>query len=493
MLLMWTALLVAFAVGFSVHAESQSPIQIALLVPQTGDLSTCGTQCGAVEAAKIAVDEINAAGGVLGSQLSLLVEDTRSDRVVAEAAIRSLLEREEVAAVAGALSSEVAMAVADVCADWGVPLLTPASVWPDPDSGSELVPLAPSAAAEGAALAGLALDWGYRRVAVVVRDDLDGRAILVAFQATFEAGGGDVAVTSIYEPGKRDFSESIAAIRSGDVEVVIPIAFPRDGQELISQMLDQQLAHINFIPHFLSTSSVIDALLLAKNPGDRQSLVGTYTSANSGIWAYDAVYLIALAAQIAGDWRSANLLGTLNSLGQGLDSSSFLADLSIGDLGSASDVGAHVAGLSGQWSPGQPWGAVSPIASWAIRDEGMRIIRVAGDQQANSLANVYASLAVLPPAIPEDDEEEMEHEESLVECLTAEMIPGAVAGGAVLFSCHAIVYASAFAAAATGNVPLTAVLVFKGQLICGLLGYGTAAAAVDFGFGIWECVKEKLK
>jgi len=456
-------------------------------------LATCEAQCGAVEAAKLAVNEINAAGGVLGSHLSLIIEDTRTDSMVAEAVIRSLLEREEVVAVAGAVSSEVAQAVAAACADLGVPLLTPASVLPDSAGASGVIQLAPSAIAEGTELARLALDWGYRRVAAVVRNDLDGQTLLAAFQATFEAGGGTVVVTSLYEPGTLDFNECITAITSGNAEVVIPIAFPRDGQELISQMVAQQPAPVNFIPHFLSTSLALETILSAEDDTSRHSLVGTYTSANSGIWAYDAVYLVALAAQLAGGWPSANLMDILNSLGQGSDSISFLPNLNIASLGSASDIGAHLAGVSGQWLPGQRWRVVSPIASWALRDQRLRIIRVVSDQQTNAPTNLYASLADLPPANPEDEKEETEYEESLIECLIAEMIPGAVVGGAVLFSCEVIVYASAFAAASTGNVPLTAVLVIKGPLVCKVIGYGMAAAIVDFRSAISTCVKGKLK
>ncbi len=88
--LLWS-LLSASAIG------SEPPIKIGLLTPLTGAWETDGQS--AADALKLAVDEINASGGVLGRSLSLLVEDSQSDAVAGPIAAGRLIDEGVVAAL----------------------------------------------------------------------------------------------------------------------------------------------------------------------------------------------------------------------------------------------------------------------------------------------------------------------------------------------------------------------------------------------------------
>ncbi len=89
--LLWT-LIAATAAG------SQAPITIGLLTPLTGAWESDGRS--AAQAVQLAVDEINASGGVLGRPLELLVEDSESDVSAGAAAARRLADAGAVAALA---------------------------------------------------------------------------------------------------------------------------------------------------------------------------------------------------------------------------------------------------------------------------------------------------------------------------------------------------------------------------------------------------------
>ncbi len=89
----------------------QSPIKIGHLIPQSGFLSPMGEYM--INAAKLAAEEINAAGGVLGRQLQLVPEDDQNPGVAVQKATK-LIQQEKVDALMGTVSSAVCLAVMEV-------------------------------------------------------------------------------------------------------------------------------------------------------------------------------------------------------------------------------------------------------------------------------------------------------------------------------------------------------------------------------------------
>jgi branched-chain amino acid transport system substrate-binding protein len=92
-----------------IHA--QEPIRIGQIVPQTGFLATMGTYGST--GAKIAADEINEKGGVLGRKIQIVVEDETNPGVAVQKA-RKLIEKDKVHAITGIVSSASALAVGEV-------------------------------------------------------------------------------------------------------------------------------------------------------------------------------------------------------------------------------------------------------------------------------------------------------------------------------------------------------------------------------------------
>src|SRR3954470_23932493 len=86
------AVLVAF--GLASGAAAQSTIKIGMVQPLTGAFAAAGTDV--VNGAKIAVDGINAKGGVLGKSLELVTEDTKSNPTEAASVTEKLVIRDKV-------------------------------------------------------------------------------------------------------------------------------------------------------------------------------------------------------------------------------------------------------------------------------------------------------------------------------------------------------------------------------------------------------------
>jgi branched-chain amino acid transport system substrate-binding protein len=112
-----TAGAAAAAVGASgifapaILKAQQQPIKIGHLIPQSGFLSPMGEYM--INAAKLAAEEINAAGGVLGRQLQLVPEDDQNPGVAVQKATK-LIQQEKVDALMGTVSSAVCLAVMEV-------------------------------------------------------------------------------------------------------------------------------------------------------------------------------------------------------------------------------------------------------------------------------------------------------------------------------------------------------------------------------------------
>ncbi len=94
-------------------------VKIGLNYPETGPYSVQGLD--QFRAATLAVEEINAAGGILGKQVELVVRDSKSNPEVSVQNVNDLIDNHQVKMIFGGASSGVAVAVGDVCQQKGVP------------------------------------------------------------------------------------------------------------------------------------------------------------------------------------------------------------------------------------------------------------------------------------------------------------------------------------------------------------------------------------
>jgi branched-chain amino acid transport system substrate-binding protein len=104
-----------FAAPNIIRARGETPIKLGWIDPLTGTLSILAVT--EVEGAKLAVQQINQNGGVLGRQLELLVEDSANDVGTGVQKAHKLIERDQVAAIFADVNSAIAYAVEGVTAE----------------------------------------------------------------------------------------------------------------------------------------------------------------------------------------------------------------------------------------------------------------------------------------------------------------------------------------------------------------------------------------
>jgi branched-chain amino acid transport system substrate-binding protein len=100
---------------FLITARGETPIKVGMVDPLTGVYAAVAQN--EVIGVKLAVEQINAKGGVLGRQLELLVEDSANDVGTGVQKTRKLIERDEVSFIIGDVNSGIAQAMAQVTAE----------------------------------------------------------------------------------------------------------------------------------------------------------------------------------------------------------------------------------------------------------------------------------------------------------------------------------------------------------------------------------------
>jgi branched-chain amino acid transport system substrate-binding protein len=107
------------------NAIAQEPIKIGVTQPLTGAFAASGNYVA--QGAKIAEEQINAAGGVLGRKIQLVVEDNKSNPTEAVATAEKLIGKDKVPVMMGAWSSTLTLAVMPKLMEYGVPMLVETS------------------------------------------------------------------------------------------------------------------------------------------------------------------------------------------------------------------------------------------------------------------------------------------------------------------------------------------------------------------------------
>src|ERR1700732_803740 len=110
--------------GLAGHAGAQT-IKIGVNEPLTGPFAASGTHV--VNGAKIAAEEINAKGGILGKKIELVIEDNKSNPTEAAAVAEKLITRDKVPVMMGAWGSSLTLAVMPKLMEYETPMVVETS------------------------------------------------------------------------------------------------------------------------------------------------------------------------------------------------------------------------------------------------------------------------------------------------------------------------------------------------------------------------------
>jgi branched-chain amino acid transport system substrate-binding protein len=198
-------------------------IQIGFFGALTGPTATFA-QSGR-NGVTLAIEEMNAAGGVLGGKrIELLVEDDRGEAAEAASAVSKLITRDHVVALIGEQASSRSIAAAPIAQSYGVPMISPTSTNVEvTKKGDYIFRACFTDPYQGAVLSEFArgnLQAKTAALLVDVRNDYS-VGLAQAFRESFTKAGGRVVADQKYSEGDSDFSAQLTAIRPLDPDVIV--------------------------------------------------------------------------------------------------------------------------------------------------------------------------------------------------------------------------------------------------------------------------------
>ncbi len=328
------ALFAPLAVGTACgDGEANEPLRIAYLGDFSGDLGEFGPQIQ--QGVDLAIEHINAAGGVGGEPVELLVADSASDPAGAVLEARRLVEEERASALVGPLATDTTIAVVrEVSRELDVPTITPSATSPalsDLDDRGFLFRTAISDAAQGPILAQLvAADLQAYNVAVLFEDSAYGRGLTEAFEANY----GGVATTVAYQPGRDSYRAELDAAARGGASHLIAIGYPAEAIVYVGEALEhgvfEQFVFVDGtrsreLFEAIGPDQLSGARGTAPSTGPETSATRAFDEAFLERWgalpatpfvreAYDATVALALATEAAGSLEGAAIAEALPAI-----------------------------------------------------------------------------------------------------------------------------------------------------------------------------------
>ena len=306
-------------------------IKLGGLAPLTGTYSEYGI--GFQTGFQMAIDEINAAGGVNGYTFEIDVQDSEGEPTVSTNLATAFAEDDDIMALLGDFTSGACKANVDVCENYGILQLSPTASAPDYASMSQwFFSIMGRQDIEAPYLAKYIIGkyLGCSTCAVIRVDSDWGLACYTNFAAQAEKEGIEIVAHETYMPGETDFSSIVTKVRAtnpdclivldqGDSVAAVFNQADADGWEIqhvalgpgtSAQLLDQLVHPENIIltsPYFFDENDEA-AMAWYNQFKDATGFAPTIHP----VCAYDCMYLIAEAVKnVEGDVTRENLRDAL--------------------------------------------------------------------------------------------------------------------------------------------------------------------------------------
>ena len=258
--------------------EEQKPIQfqgsykIGVMLPLTGDGAAYGLP--EQKGVKIAIEEINAKGGINGRKLEAIYEDSKCNPKDGNAAAQKLVNIDRVKVIVGGACSGETLGASPITEANKVILISPSATNPDVTKAGDFVfRVAPSDAYAGVVASNYAFDELKAKKAALISESTDyAQGLRKVFRENFAKSGGEIAADETYNPEDTDFRTQVTKVKSADPDVIylVPQA-PQKGLLLVKQIKEAGLKQQQLL-----TAEVIIGQrdMIKENAADFEGLIG---------------------------------------------------------------------------------------------------------------------------------------------------------------------------------------------------------------------------
>jgi branched-chain amino acid transport system substrate-binding protein len=307
--------------GICGAAAAADTIKIGVLAPLTGFAASDGFST--IESIKLAVEKINASGGILGKKVELVYYDDAADPKQAVPLANKLITQDKVVAFVAGSYSMPSRAVAPIFDEEGIPLVAAYALHPEITNGDYTFRNGFLGTTEGRVAAYTALElFKAKKVALVTSDNDFGQTLKEGFMEYLKKAGreNDLVLQQTYPSSEKDFAVYLSKIKDAAPDVVFFSGYYFQTAPAMKQAKEMGITNIRFIGEQGSDSPkmaeiALDAaegfvILTNLNRDDPRPLVQEYLKAYRdrhkiepdmvGASAYDAFMIIADAIKAAG-------------------------------------------------------------------------------------------------------------------------------------------------------------------------------------------------
>ena len=226
---------------------AQETIKIGEFASLTGKEATYGQN--AHKGTLLAIEETNAAGGVLGRKLELITEDDQSKPGEAATVVKKLISREKVVAVLGEITSGRTLEAAPICQNARIPLVSPGATATQVTArGDYIFRVCFIDEFQGTVMAKFARETLKLNRVAILSSVSSAQSVGLAkyFRERFTADGGTLALEQKYGEGDKDFRAQLTAIKAAGVEgVFVP------GYYAEAALIARQARDLGLTAHFM--------------------------------------------------------------------------------------------------------------------------------------------------------------------------------------------------------------------------------------------------
>jgi len=318
------------------NKKDDTVFKIGGLGPLTGSAADYGISV--MQGAKIAIEEINEAGGIKVGDKSLkiemLFEDDEASAETAVTAYNAVMDW-GAQAILGNVTSGACLAVNPLSNEDGILQLTPsgsAAGCTEFDNGFRLCFTDPL---QGELMADYAKEKGYTKIAVIYNNsDEYSYGIKDAFKARVAKNGGEIVVEEAFVTNASDFTAQLTKIKSTDAQVIFVPAYYNDAAYIISQSIelgmnlpflgcdgwDGVLAQLKDNPNAADGAVFLSPFVATIEDEAVKSFVKKYeeaygsTPSQFAADGYDCIYVIKAAVEKAGSVKSEDIIAAMIGL-----------------------------------------------------------------------------------------------------------------------------------------------------------------------------------
>jgi len=313
--------------------RAQDTIKVGEYASLTGKEASFGQQSH--KGLTLAIEELNAAGGVLGKKLELITEDNQTKPGESATAVKKLISRDKVVALIGEVASGRSLEAAPIAQTAKIPMIAPAATNPKvTQTGNYIFRVCFIDPFQGTVMAKFAqTDLKAKKVAVLSSvSNAYSVGLAKFFKETFTANGGIIVSEKNFSEGDKDFRAQLTAVKAAGADAVFVPSYYTEAALIARQARDLGLN----VPFFGGDGWVADQLLEIGgealngcyysthfSPENQDPVVQAFVKKFKARWGanenpdafaalgYDAAYVLADAIKRAGSTEGPKLRNAL--------------------------------------------------------------------------------------------------------------------------------------------------------------------------------------